>query len=232
MIRPGAVVLALMMTAGLWGTGSCEDNPSTAEIPKEFQGLPLVFHDEFDGGGERWDPTDPKAWKIIEQNGNRVYSLFASSSYKPPVRSPLGISWIKDLDMTDFVLEVRLRQTGQEYAHRDLCIFFGRQDASHFYYAHIATKSDANANTIHLVNGAPRVSISKERTGGTDWGSGWHRVRVVRKTDSGLIQVFFDDMEKPIMAAEDKTFLYGGIGLGSFDDTGDFDDIRVWGKKK
>ena len=32
------------------------------------------------------------------------------------------------------------------------------------------------------------------------------------------------------MEAEDKTFLKGEIGFGSFDDVGLFDDIKVWGK--
>ena len=34
------------------------------------------------------------------------------------------------------------------------------------------------------------------------------------------------------MKAEDKTFLKGGVGFGSFDDTGNFDDVKIWEKKK
>jgi len=82
------------------------------------------------------------------------------------------------------------------------------------------------------VNDAPRVSIAKERTAGTQWTEGYHTMRIIRKVDSGLIQVFFDDMSKPIMMAEDKTFTTGTIGFGSFDDVGNFDDIRIWAKKK
>jgi hypothetical protein len=78
------------------------------------------------------------------------------------------------------------------------------------------------------VNGAPRVSIAKERTTGTVWDNEYHTVRVVRNAQSGLIQVFRDDMTKPIMTAEDKTFSEGEVGFGSFDDTGVVDDVRVW----
>jgi thiamine phosphate synthase YjbQ (UPF0047 family) len=148
------------------------------------------------------------------------------------VRSPKCIAWINDLTASDFVLEVRMKQTGREYGHRDLCLFFGRTDPTHFYYAHIASKADAHAHTIHLVNGAPRVSIAKERTDGMHWDDQYHRARVVRNTETGLIQVFVDDMTKPVMTAEDKTFPSGGIGIGSFDDTGNFDDVCIWGKKK
>jgi hypothetical protein len=113
-----------------------------------------------------------------------------------------------------------------------MVIVFGYQDPAHFYYVHIATKSDAQANSILIVNGAPRVSIVKERTEGTDWSTGFHDVRVVRNVSTGAIEVYFDDMDKPIMRTEDTTFASGGIGVGSFDDTGNIDDVIVWGKRE
>jgi len=64
------------------------------------------------------------------------------------------------------------------------------------------------------------------------WATGYHLVRIERVIESGSIRVFFDDMDTPIMTTDDKTFLSGGLGFGSFDDTGNIDDVRVWGKKK
>jgi hypothetical protein len=32
------------------------------------------------------------------------------------------------------------------------------------------------------------------------------------------------------MTAVDKTFVSGQVGVGSFDDTGRFDDLRVYGR--
>lgn len=238
MQQRGVVLVGLVvLVVTLCGAGFCADAdseaPEKADIAQEVEGLPLVFHEDFEKGRDRWTPTDPKAWEIKEEDGNHVYALTKSSDYKPPVRSPLSISLIQDLEVTDFVLEARMKQTGHEYGHRDLCIFFGHNDSSHFYYIHIATKADAHANSIFVVNDEPRVSIAKERTGGTDWGKDvYHNVRVIRNAESGLIQVFFDNMEKPIMVAEDKTFTSGRIGFGSFDDTGNIDDVRIWGKKK
>ena len=97
---------------------------------------------------------------------------------------------------------------------------------------HIANKSDAHANSIFIVNGEPRVSIAKTRTEGTKWDEGWHTVRLVRDVEQGTIEVFFDDGEEPIMTAVDDNFKSGRIGVGSFDDTGQFDDIRLRGLKK
>ena len=53
---------------------------------------------------------------------------------------------------------------------------------------------------------------------------------VVRDAEEGTIDVYYDDMDEPIMRASDTTFNWGTIGFGSFDDTGNIDDIRIWGK--
>ncbi|NUM52676.1 MAG: hypothetical protein HUU46_03440 [Candidatus Hydrogenedentes bacterium] len=219
-----------MPKAALLVMGVCIAFVSFAEPAKEMNGLPLVFSEDFEKGADRWTQTDPAAWKIVEEDGKHVYSQHQQSNYKPEVRSPVNIARVKDLDVSDFVVEARMKQTGREYGHRDMCIFFGYQDASHFYYVHLATKADEHANSIFLVNGAPRVSIAQERTQGTDWGTDYQTVRIVRDTKEGTILVYFNDMTKPVMKATDKTFIHGGIGFGTFDDTGSIDDVRVWGK--
>jgi hypothetical protein len=124
-----------------------------------------------------------------------------------------------------------MRSTQEVYGHQDLCLFFGYQDPSHFYYVHLGREADDHANSIFLVNGKPRVSIATQRTDGTDWSKDWHHVRVKRDIRLGTIKVYFDDMKKPIMITKDKTFVFGQIGIGSFDDTGDFDQIRLFGTK-
>ena len=218
-----------LMIACYAGPAWTAEKAAAAE-PQKTEEMPVVFEDDFESGLDRWEFTDDNAWKIAEEDGGHVLSLFAASAYEPPVRSPVNIAWAKDLSVSDFVLDARLKQTGKEYGHRDLCLFFGRQDATHFYYVHIATKADDHANSIFLVNAEPRVSIAKERTDGTNWTQDYHHVRVERKVAEGTIRVFFDDMDKPIMTAQDTTFVAGPIGLGSFDDVGQFDDVVVRGR--
>lgn len=188
-----------------------------------------LFADDFSAGLERWTMTDAGAWKILDEGGEKLLSLHGKSDYTPPVRSPHNMARVRDLVVTDFRLDVDARQTGREYGHRDLCFFFGYQDPSHFYYVHLATVADPHANSIFIVNGAPRVSIAAKRTDGTDWKSGFHHIRIERNTESGSIKVYFNDMENPVMEAVDKTFLHGEVGVGSFDDTGDFDNFTVHG---
>jgi hypothetical protein len=198
----------------------------------EMQGLPLVFFENFDAdNAERWEQSDPKAWKVVEQDGNGLYSQFQQSQVKTPVRSPFNRALAKDLVVGDFVLDVKLQSTIKDYDHRDMCLFFGFQDPAQFYYVHFGKKADDHANQIFIVNNEPRKKISATSTAGTPWTDGWHHARVVRKVESGTIEVFFDDMEKPVMTATDKTFLWGQVGIGTFDDTGNFDDVIVYGKK-
>ena len=195
--------------------------------------MPLVFEADFeDGSLEAWEPTDAAAWRIEEADGSKVLSQFQKSNYSPPVRSPLNMNLIKDVELGSFVLELKMHSTTPDYGHRDLCLFFGHQDPSHFYYVHIANQADAHANSIFIVDGEPRVSIAETRTEGTKWDENWHTVRLVRDVELGTIAVYFDDMEEPIMTATNDKFKSGRIGVGSFDDTGQFDDITIRGLRK
>ncbi len=218
------------------------------KAPPDY-GLPHVATFDFeDGKTDRWQPTDPKAWRIKDLGDRKVYNQFAQSKYKPKHRSPFNISWLKDTLLGDFVIDYTLRSTTKTYGHRDMCLFFAKQDPIHFYYVHMGFKSDAHSNSIMIVNDAPRVTLIQDkmagksndydmtdaithyRKGGTKWTDEWHHVRLVRRADAGTIEVYFNDFSTPHMYAIDKTFQWGHIGIGSFDDTGYWDEIKIWGE--
>jgi hypothetical protein len=201
---------------------------TAASVP---DGYKLIYEQNFEGPGiQQFVMTDPGAWRQSQKNDNGALELVRQSKYSPPVRSPVNIALIRDKTFGDFVLEADLVQTGREYGHRDMCLYFEFQNPTNFYYVHIATKADPHAHNIFAVTNAPRIAIAKETTTGVDWGLGkWHKVRLERDTTKGSIKVFFDDMSKPIMIAEDKTFGSGYIGFGSFDDTGMIDNVKIWG---
>lgn len=194
--------------------------------------LPLLFDEKFDKGAAAWQPTDPAAWKVIDlKDGRKAFSQFQQSKYKTPHRSPFNFALRKDVIVSDFVLDAKVRSTVKDYNHRDMCVFFGYQDKAHFYYVHLGKKTDDHANQIFIVNGADRVKISTKTTPGTPWKDGtWHHIRVVRDTKSGKIDVYFDDLKTPAMTATDTTFTWGQVGVGTFDDTGDWTDVRLRGK--
>ncbi|MEM9701581.1 MAG: hypothetical protein AAF907_03965, partial [Planctomycetota bacterium] len=150
--------------------------------------------------------------------------------YQPPVRSPHNISLVKGVDLAEAIIDVDLQSTITDYNHRDLCLFFNYQDPSHFYYVHLGKAADPHANQIFVVDGKPRTKISRTTTDGTPWDDEWHHARVVRLPATGEIKVYFDDMETPAMTAVDKTFTHGRVGIGSFDDSGAFDNLAVYGQ--
>lgn len=197
-----------------------------------LHGLPLLVAEDFEKGADRWAPTDPKGWKVIEGRGGKVFSQFVKeSNYKPPHRSPFNFALLTDVYVSDFVLAAKVKSTVKDYGHRDACLIFGHQDAAHFYYVHLGKKADDHANQIFIVNDKPRVKISKTTTAGTDWDDNWHDVKIVRRVEPGTIEVYFDDMKNPVMTAVDKTFTHGRVGVGTFDDTSEWDDVTLYGVK-
>ena len=194
--------------------------------------LKLVHKDDFEKGAKAWLPTEAKQWAIEKQkDGNNAYRLHGKSKYQPPHRSPHSISLLKDKVVGDFVLTARVQTLQTTRGHRDMCIFFGFQDPSHFYYVHLGEVPDPHSSQVFIVNDAPRTKITETKDVGVPWKDNtWHKVKVVRKVKSGLIEIYFDDMDKPQKVAHDKTFQWGAIGLGSFDDLGLWDDVEIRGQ--
>ena len=195
------------------------------------QELPVLVTEDFEKGIERWEFSDPKAWKVVDTDKGKSLGLVEKTTPKTPHRSPFGRALLKDVIVGDFVLEADVQSTVKDYPHRDLCLFFGFQDDDHFYYSHLGKQTDKHANQIFIVNGADRMMISTKTTPGTNWTDEWHHVKVVRKVADGTIEVYWDDMAKPVQTATNKTFTWGQVGVGSFDDLGNFDNIVLRGTK-
>jgi hypothetical protein len=223
MPRPIVVCLALLLVAQ--GSLSAKEK------------LPIIHADDFDGSLAAWRPTMNDVWKQIEIPGkgkpNKVFRVTGKSDYQPPVRSPHSIAWLKDRFVGDFVLTVKAENTNPKAGnHRDLCLFWGRQDASHFYYVHFGAKADPHSCQVFIVNGKDRTKITVDEVPGTPWGKDgqWHTLRVERSVADGMIGVFFDDLKTPHMTAKDTTFTWGEVGIGTFDDNGNFDDFELRGE--
>jgi len=191
---------------------------------------PIVFHEDFEKGADRWQPQDPAQWQIKKTENGQAYSQFKKeSAYKGPHRAPFNVSLLKDVVVSDMEFTGRVQSTHPDYGHRDAVVVFGYQDPAHMYYVHLGKKADEHANQIFIVNGADRKKISITSTPGTDWDDNWHTVKIIRTPSDGTIEIYYDDMKKPVMTANDKTFAYGRIGVGTFDDTADWDDITLRG---
>lgn len=192
-----------------------------------------LFSDDFeDGEAQEWEPNIPENWRIEEEQGSLCYQL-TSPGEPGEVRAPTSWSLLKDFDVSSFIFTGRLRcKSSMDNPHRDMVIVFHYQDPTHFYYVHFSASSDENHNIIGLVNGKDRVKINHEPPGGSDarlTDMGFHDFKVSYHAETGEIKAYLDDMTTPIMTATDRTFGHGLVGVGSFDDTGSFDDIELWG---
>ena len=217
----------LCVSTLLFGFLNCE---------KEEKGeLPLLVSENFESGkAEGWQANIPDHWQVVEKDGSMVYEL-VSLGEQGEIRAPTSWSILTGYDVTSFVLTGRLKCKAEaSNPHRDMCIFLHFQDPTHFYYVHFSASSDGLHNIIGLVNGTDRVKVNSEPPGEslfllTD--NEWHIFKVTHDAESGEINAFLDDMETPILTAFDKTLTHGSVGIGSFDDTGYFDDIVLRGKK-
>ena len=122
-------------------------------------------------------------------------------------------------------------ELAEDPRHRDLCVVFGYQSPTRFYYVHLASTPDDRAHGVFLVDDADRVNITKTRNEGMRWGDVWHRVRVRRQVEDGTVEVFVDDFAAPAITAKDTTLGSGRVGFGSFDDCGAFDAVRLYGRR-
>jgi hypothetical protein len=228
MHRIGWLVLGCGLTLGLMARSS----PAAEQ-------LPILLKEDFEHGMDRWQTTDPdptkSVWSIIqggERQGNCVLRVAGPSDYKPPHRSPLSIALVKDIVVGDFELTARVQSTAPNAGpHRDLCFFWGYQNPAHFYYVHFGGKADPHACQIFIVDDADRKMITVDQATGTPWTDGWHDVKIVRRVVDGTMEAYFDDMTKPLMTARDKTFTWGQVGIGTFDDNGNFDDVVLRGER-
>lgn len=181
-----------------------------------------TFHGDWAG----WEPLAPGHWEISNTNGNPVLHLMKNASQRPPVRrpgmyilSPAGV--VSNVMIRSKVLTLR----PPEVKNRDVCILFGYQDDTHFYYAHISSSSDDLVhNVIMRVDGDKRTRINRETLPEPLLKDGWQTVSV-QHMESGGIKVWVDGQLN--MTAQDTTYPAGRVGLGSFDDPAMFDDFSV-----
>jgi len=193
----------------------------------------LVGYDFESGSAEGLSPKTPESWEVAEEDGSMVYRLLEPGEFGE-IRAPSQWSVLSEYPVGAFEFSGRFKcHTDPEILARDLLVLFNYQDPTHFYYVHFSASSDNLHNIIGLVNGADRVKISQEPPGESVYrltDSAWHDFKVTFDPESGEIAAFIDDMESPILTATDTTLLSGFVGVGSFDDTGSFDDLRLWGE--
>ncbi len=219
-------VLFVFALAGLTAGVASPWNPGTRP-------LPVLASEDFESGrAAGWEPNEPARWSVLPAGRNLVYALTAPGE-QGKVRAPTSWSLWAGYEVGSFELAGRLQCAADpSIPQRDMCVIFGFQDPTHFYYVHFSASSDEAHNVISIVNGADRTRISLEAPGTSAArlkDKEWHAFKVAFAAETGEIEAYLDDMRVPILTARDRTFKQGKVGIGSFDDTGSFDDLTLRG---
>lgn len=150
-----------------------------------------------------------------------------------PIRRPSALAVLQSEPLVRAVVDVDMRSTApEEVKNRDLEIIFGYESPSRFYYVHLAGITDPNHNGIFLVDNKDRRRIDDGTTPPQLKDREWHHVRLDRDGSTGRIEIFVDRSKQAALKATDSTIPSGRVGLGSFDDTGEFRNVSVIGSKK
>ena len=135
----------------------------------------VVFADDFGDGLARWEVLDPATWRTHADGTVEITER--ESEYTPPHRSPKHIALVQDLFVADLTITFRVKSTLDTGSHRDCCVFFGWQDAAHFYYVHLGARPDPHSGQIMIVDGADRRAMTENQRP-VPWDDGWHTVQL------------------------------------------------------
>ena len=215
-IRTAILLVATLLAfcaVSLWAASSHRDGSS------------LSIRDNFNSGSmAAWEMPFSDDWEILQQDG--LHYLHMKRSRPPGIpRRPLQFARLKGVDAGSFDLNVKVRRAGGS-----MIVVFDYVDTLHFYYVHLSKDSGTKVsahNGIFIVNDGSRRRIAGLDASAALPDLAWHDVRIVRDAGSGSIQVFLDQQTTPRFSVIDHSFPHGQVGLGSFDETGDFAQLRL-----
>jgi hypothetical protein len=217
--RWSPVVLTAFLCAGLMASGLGSASKAPAALHK------LSFHCNFSPRElSEWEFPHAEDWVSKTENGHDYLHMLRPRDPGVP-RRPLQFARLKNVQVGSFDLSVKVRREG-----RSMIIVFNYVDTLHFYYTHVSRDRGATQpvhNGIFLVDGGPRRRIAGTEAPPALPDTQWHTIRVVRNARTGLIRVYSDVQKKPLFSVIDRHFTCGQIGLGSFDETGDFADLQI-----
>jgi len=211
--------LLLAISFGLTLVRATIDAQHSVSFRPRLTGADGLAEWALDGSGS-WSVADGKL--ILEKAG------------KPagPIRRPAALAIFKTDLLKRVTLKAEVRSTApQDVIRRDLNLIFGYESPSRFYYVHLSGVTDDVHHGIFLVADADRRRIDNGTGQPQLKDQNWHRIRLERDGATGRIEVYVDRSKGPVLAASDTTIRTGRVGLGSFDDTGEFRKIEITGSK-
>src|SRR5690242_16475086 len=175
----------------------------------------------------QWVVQQPSDWAV--ENG--VLRLLVSAEPPPgKPRRPTRYALLDSRPYTRVTMEGEVKRNG-----RSLILVYGWQDDAHYDYAHIssdeAVKQNVHNGMFHIFGGE-RVRISPLDGPASFTTQDWVPVKLVFDGESGRCYVEVNGKRSPSLEAVDLSLRWGRVGMGSFDETGDFRNFRITGETR
>ncbi|MGH9721792.1 MAG: hypothetical protein ACRD8O_16410 [Bryobacteraceae bacterium] len=184
----------------------------------------LLAGDTLDVFGHRWTVLQASDWAV--EDG--VLKLLTSAGPLPGVpRRPRQFALAETPPFRKVTVEAEIRR-----GKRSLILVYAWQDESHFNYAHISSDTAAKQpvhNGMFHVFGGERVRISALDGPDSLPTQEWTPVKLVFDGDAGRCHVEVNGKRNDSLDAVDLSLRFGRVGLGSFDEIGDFRKVKITG---
>ncbi len=188
----------------------------------------LAGRDVLSAFGYEWSVVEGRDWSIGSENGAQVLQLVTPLDPLPGPRRPIQFALANTADFSRVILELDVRPR-----RRSLILVFAYRDPAHFDYAHLSTDTGIAQpvhNGIFHVFGGERVRISSQNgPAAFPERNRWYHVILKDDGQSGAVEVSVDGQAIPALHAVDLSLTSGRVGLGSFDEVGDFKNVKIAG---
>ena len=143
-------------------------------------------------------------------------------------RRPKQFAMLQEGPFSKVTMELEVKRNG-----KSLLLVFAYQDAAHYNYAHISVDDPAKQNVhngVFHVFGGERVRISSLEGGpGLLPTNEWTPVKLVWDGKTGEVRVWANGKTTEALHAVDLSLKHGRVGVGSFNETGSFRNLKVNG---
>jgi len=184
----------------------------------------LMAADSIGVFGEKWIVQSAGDWVVADN------LLQLKVSAEPPAgqpRRPTKFALLESKPYAKVTVDAEVRRNG-----RSVIVVYAWQDDAHYNYAHISVDTAAAQNVhngMFHIFGGERVRMSSLEGPGSLPATDWTPVKLVFDGESGRCYVEVNGKRNPSLEAVDLSLRWGRVGLGSFDETGDFRNVRIAG---
>jgi hypothetical protein len=185
----------------------------------------LLFGETIDSFDRHWTVQRAADWSV--ENG--ALRLIVPGVVPPGIpRRPQRFALADTRPFRSVTVDAEVKRN-----QRSLIVVFAWQDEAHYNYAHISSDAAAKQpvhNGLFHVFGGERVRMSPLDGPASLLTAEWTPVKLTFDGDSGRCYVEVNGKRNPSLEAVDMSLRWGRVGLGSFDETGDFRRVRISGE--